>query len=294
MPDINIASPSAEPPQAVAPAAPAPTTPTTETARAFLADLRAGVSPSVYTAFLDTMRMYKSGHMTRPTVVVLCQALLRDSADLTRGFMAFLPEGGQNEDGEQNAPPPTARDADVLLRQPRTHYYPYTRRTGAGVRNEEAAQPVAEAPRAAPDGDHDRAIRLVTSVKRRFAGSPQTYKEFLKTLHEYQKSSRAPGAMEKVITRVASLFADHADLREGFVFFLPDKAQAAARRALGLEAAAEGDAERESAAPESAAEGSASEGAAEGTDDSEEAAETPAGGGREESAQPEQVAVAGE
>ena len=294
MPEITIASPSTE--QAFVPAAPASTAPTIESAHTFLDDLRQSVSPAAYTAFLDTMRMYKRGYVSHLTVVVLCKALLRDSADLTRGFMAFVGEAGQNE-GEQNAPPPLTtitRDAEVLLQQPRVHYYPFTRRTGVGTPSG-SPQAVTGArragPRGAPDNDVDRAIRFVTSVKARFSSSPQTYKDFLSTLHKYQKNSTAQGAMKKVISRVAILFADHADLRESFVYFLPDKAQARARHALGLEVAVEGDTESESA-PESAAEGSASEGA---PGETAENAETLAcGGGREESAQPEQIAVAGE
>mmetsp|Transcript_455 Transcript_455/g.577 ORF Transcript_455/g.577 Transcript_455/m.577 type:complete len:167 (+) Transcript_455:157-657(+) len=67
--------------------------------------------------------------------------------------------------------------------------------------------------------EFDTAISLVTSVKKRFANQPSTYKKFLEILDTYQKGQH--GSIE-VLKQVSDLFSEHPDLFTEFTLFLPD------------------------------------------------------------------------
>lgn len=69
-----------------------------------------------------------------------------------------------------------------------------------------------------------RAISYVKKIKHRFAGEPETYKTFLAALHSYHKEQKT---IFEVYMEVATLFAEHADLLEEFVLFLPENEAAA-------------------------------------------------------------------
>lgn len=254
MPDITSTSVSEA--TSTSSAAP-PSTISKESALSFLASVREGVSPPEYNAFLDVMKAFKQGHISRSTVIVLCRALFHNSADLTRGFMVFV--GAQNEDEQTKEEVVPAVVPLAVCR------------TGAGgMRN--ATPQLAR--RAEPKPDFDRAISFVTTVKARFKSAPRTYKDFLKVLDEYKKKKDrdSDGALKVVISRVASLFADHADLREGFVHFLPDSAQARVRRDLGLQES------RVESAESPASDKTASESTADESWDTAETDETPTRG----------------
>lgn len=77
--------------------------------------------------------------------------------------------------------------------------------------------------------EFDHAINYVTTIKRRFAAEPETYKKFLEILHTYQKEQRG---IKEVLDEVSDLFEDHPDLLKEFTFFLPDAVQAAAKMQL--------------------------------------------------------------
>lgn len=77
--------------------------------------------------------------------------------------------------------------------------------------------------------EFDYAINYVTNIKKRFANQPDTYKNFLKILHTYQKEQRG---IKEVLNEVSELFADHPDLLQEFTYFLPDAVQAAAKAQL--------------------------------------------------------------
>jgi len=77
--------------------------------------------------------------------------------------------------------------------------------------------------------EFDHAINYVTTIKRRFASEPETYKKFLEILHTYQKEQRG---IKEVLDEVSVLFADHADLLKQFTYFLPDAVQAQAKAQL--------------------------------------------------------------
>jgi histone deacetylase complex regulatory component SIN3 len=69
----------------------------------------------------------------------------------------------------------------------------------------------------------------VTTIKKRFANEPETYKKFLEILHTYQKEQRG---IKDVLEEVSVLFADHPDLLKEFTYFLPDAVQAEAKAQL--------------------------------------------------------------
>jgi len=77
--------------------------------------------------------------------------------------------------------------------------------------------------------EFDHAINYVTTIKKRFATEPDTYKSFLEILHTYQKEQRG---IKEVLDEVSTLFADHPDLLREFTYFLPDAVQAQAKAQL--------------------------------------------------------------
>lgn len=77
--------------------------------------------------------------------------------------------------------------------------------------------------------EFDHAINYVTTIKRRFANEPETYKKFLEILHTYQKEQRG---IKEVLDEVSVLFSDHPDLLKEFTYFLPDAVQAQAKAQL--------------------------------------------------------------
>jgi histone deacetylase complex regulatory component SIN3 len=77
--------------------------------------------------------------------------------------------------------------------------------------------------------EFDHAINYVTTIKRRFAAEPDTYKKFLEILHTYQKEQRG---IKEVLDEVSELFEDHPDLLKEFTFFLPDAVQSTAKLQL--------------------------------------------------------------
>ena len=95
------------------------------------------------------------------------------------------------------------------------------------------AQGAAAAP-ASPGGqqppmEFDHAINYVTTIKKRFAHEPETYKKFLEILHTYQKEQRG---IKEVLDEVSILFSEHPDLLKEFTYFLPDAVQAQAKAQL--------------------------------------------------------------
>ena len=89
--------------------------------------------------------------------------------------------------------------------------------------------PLPEATGSQPPVEFDHAINYVTTIKRRFATEPDTYKKFLEILHTYQKEQRG---IKEVLDEVSLLFAEHPDLLKEFTYFLPDAVQAQAKAQL--------------------------------------------------------------
>lgn len=89
--------------------------------------------------------------------------------------------------------------------------------------------PQQQQPTGQPPMEFDHAINYVTTIKRRFADDPNTYKKFLEILHTYQKEQRG---IKEVLDEVSDLFEDHPDLLKEFTFFLPDAVQSQAKAQL--------------------------------------------------------------
>lgn len=94
---------------------------------------------------------------------------------------------------------------------------------------QEQEMPLPEAVGSQPPVEFDHAINYVTTIKRRFATEPDTYKKFLEILHTYQKEQRG---IKEVLDEVSLLFAEHPDLLKEFTYFLPDAVQAQAKAQL--------------------------------------------------------------
>ncbi len=86
-----------------------------------------------------------------------------------------------------------------------------------------------QAPSSQPPVEFDHAINYVTTIKKRFASAPDTYKKFLEILHTYQKEQRG---IKEVLDEVSVLFQDHPDLLKDFTYFLPDAVQEQAKLQL--------------------------------------------------------------
>ncbi|WFC97391.1 hypothetical protein MYAM1_000102 [Malassezia yamatoensis] len=95
-----------------------------------------------------------------------------------------------------------------------------------------AIAPGANGDAARPPVEFNHAINYVNKIKQRFAGDPDTYKQFLEILQTYQKEQRP---IHEVYAQVTVLF-DHAkDLLDEFKQFLPDTgAQGGAGASGGL------------------------------------------------------------
>lgn len=109
-------------------------------------------------------------------------------------------------------PPPALAASGSVAGQPPA--------AGAAPTNNNEGQGVVE---------FDHAINYVTTIKKRFANEPYTYKKFLEILHTYQKEQRG---IKEVLEEVSTLFADHPDLLKEFTYFLPDAVQAQAKAQL--------------------------------------------------------------
>ena len=105
------------------------------------------------------------------------------------------------------------------------------------IQQQQAQPPLSQASQQPPAGatappsqqgplEFDHAINYVTTIKKRFASEPYTYKKFLEILHTYQKEQRG---IKEVLDEVSTLFADHPDLLKEFTYFLPDAVQAQAK-----------------------------------------------------------------
>ena len=93
------------------------------------------------------------------------------------------------------------------------------------------AMPPQQAQQAPLEFDH--AINYVTTIKKRFANEPETYKKFLEILHTYQKEQRG---INEVLDEVTVLFSEHPDLLKQFTYFLPDAVQKQAKARLDVAA----------------------------------------------------------
>ena len=113
--------------------------------------------------------------------------------------------GNSNNNNTQNGQPPTASNG--------------------------GAPPQQQPPGVGQPLEFDHAINYVTTIKKRFADEPETYKKFLEILHTYQKEQRG---IKEVLEEVSVLFEAHPDLLKEFTFFLPDAVQSEAKLQLEI------------------------------------------------------------
>ncbi|GMI25600.1 hypothetical protein TrRE_jg671, partial [Triparma retinervis] len=212
-----------------------------------------GDRPHIYNEFLDIMKNFKSQQIDTPGVIRSVSNLFHGNKKLVLGFNTFLPEGYKIElplDG--NGPPVAVYQAPGQTS--------VTRILGPGATLDEVKREGVQAPSssssapsapaaassstAAPSApiiadaagagnnqpvEFDHAINYVTTIKKRFASEPETYKSFLEILHTYQKEQRG---IKEVLDEVSNLFADHPDLLKEFTYFLPDQVQEQAKKQL--------------------------------------------------------------
>ncbi|KAF0683650.1 Aste57867_24295 [Aphanomyces stellatus] len=91
--------------------------------------------------------------------------------------------------------------------------------------------PTTNEPTRSQPVEFDRAILYVTTIKKRFADEPETFKAFLEILHTYQNEQGSISS-KQVLDQVSFLFRDYPDLLREFTLFLPDEVQEQAKEEL--------------------------------------------------------------
>lgn len=228
-----------------------------------------GDRPHIYNEFLDIMKTFKSQQIDTPGVIQRVSALFHGNKRLVLGFNTFLPEGYKielpegsglavyREPGRREAVqitwPGMAEHLALQQEEERKKKTEVTAEAAssmmpsASTPSASAASTVAAAQQQPPQqppntsatapGQHiefGHAINYVTTIKKRFASSPEIYRKFLEILHTYQKEQRG---IKEVLDEVSTLFADHADLLKEFTYFLPDAVQGVAKAQLDVAAA---------------------------------------------------------
>ncbi|RHZ13146.1 hypothetical protein DYB31_008636 [Aphanomyces astaci] len=213
-----------------------------------------GDQPDVYNQFLDVMKEFKSQTIDTPGVIQRVSELFKGHPNLIFGFNTFLPPGYRirpetldlytvSQPAPSGTLPPLSSSSTSsmsLLRPPPVSIPPSDAALASS--NQPAAPPLSSKKQpsskqaAIPSGakgpqpvEFDHAILYVTTIKKRFADEPETYKAFLEILHTYQKEQ---GSIKQVLDQVSFLFRDHPDLLREFTFFLPDAVQEQAKERL--------------------------------------------------------------
>ena len=190
-----------------------------EDALSYLDQVKARFSdqPKVYTMFCLIMKKFKTHTIDTKGVIHQVCELFKDSTDLLVGFNTFMPPGFKiHADGTCTVPDGTIRNGSA-----RQNY----RVQGQG---QQQGQPVGQV---VADPVFDQSIHFLTTVRKRFAADPDTYKSFLEILRTYQKDQKS---IEEVLGQVFSLFAGHPDLLQGFTYFLPQREQEKAKEQMNL------------------------------------------------------------
>lgn len=129
-----------------------------------------------------------------------------------------LPPQGMEYD-PRRGPPPHERPPPMNGRAPSPGAMPMNAPMGYNPPPAPYEQGRAPPEAARPPVEFNHAINYVNKIKQRFAGDPDTYKQFLEILQTYQKEQRP---IHEVYGQVTHLF-DHAqDLLDEFKQFLPD------------------------------------------------------------------------
>lgn len=194
-----------------------------EDALAYLAKVKMEFDrkPAIYTKFLDIMKNFKAQAVDTPGVIKQVSHLFRGHDSLILGFNTFLPE-------DQRISTASLKEMNKKEEQAKKN-----RKKAAAQRKakkEKEAAAIAKNQKSAPFG-FDHAISYVTKIKRRFANSPDTYKQFLDILHLYKEHEQS---IEGVLDNVSELFRDEPDLLKEFAYFLPEAVQQQAKERLSI------------------------------------------------------------
>jgi paired amphipathic helix protein Sin3a len=169
-----------------------------------------GNNPLVYNMFLDIMKEFKAHQIDTPGVIVRVKSLFKGHHDLILGFNSFLPPGFEiteddisDSEKEKSSTVTQPKDNDDNVRSLR--------------RKTTRASAKASQVQKKPEFDHAR--DFVKKIKSRFMAEPEIYKTFLEILHTYHKEQHS---IQAVYRQVSRLFANHQDLLDEFVQFLPD------------------------------------------------------------------------
>eukprot|EP00594_Rhizosolenia_setigera_P008265 CAMPEP_0178955992 /NCGR_PEP_ID=MMETSP0789-20121207/9949_1 /TAXON_ID=3005 /ORGANISM="Rhizosolenia setigera, Strain CCMP 1694" /LENGTH=1418 /DNA_ID=CAMNT_0020637757 /DNA_START=123 /DNA_END=4379 /DNA_ORIENTATION=- len=151
------------------------------------------------------------------------------------GLQHHAPQQQQQQQAQMRLPP-HAQQQQQQVSQPsaldqQPHHAIPSRNVVASQQQQQPnnQQPGGPPPPPSQPVEFDHAINYVTTIKKRFASEPETYKSFLEILHTYQKEQRG---IKEVLDEVSNLFADHPDLLQEFTYFLPDAVQAQAKAQL--------------------------------------------------------------
>lgn len=187
--------------------------------------------PEIYNKFLDIMKNFKAQEIDTPGVIQQVSHLFRGYNKLILGFNTFLPDGYKIElplDGN-NATMTVITPAGVsasIVGGPVIPRQGTTQGKNTGGNISKPSDAIVRPDVAGAPVEFDHAITYVTTIKKRFAHEPETYKAFLEILHTYQKEQRS---IKDVLEQVSQLFADHSDLLKEFTYFLPDAVQEQAK-----------------------------------------------------------------
>lgn len=190
--------------------------------------------PEIYNKFLDIMKNFKAQEIDTPGVIQQVSHLFRGYNKLILGFNTFLPDGYKIElplDGN-NATMTVITPAGVsasIVGGPVIPRQGTTQGKNTGGSISKPSDAIVRPDVAGAPVEFDHAITYVTTIKKRFAHEPETYKAFLEILHTYQKEQRS---IKDVLEQVSQLFADHSDLLKEFTYFLPDAVQEQAKERL--------------------------------------------------------------
>ncbi len=194
--------------------------------------------PYIYNEFLDIMKNFKAQSIGTPGVIERVKNLFKGYNKLILGFNTFLPEGEgyKIELTPEELASDTKKVVPAVKTETSSSVMPTQKQidntfTNHAARMNQPGQTTNTEPLAGQPQQMQQAhaIHYVTKIRNRFSDQPDTYRQFLKILHTYQKEQKG---IKEVLEQVSTLFADHSDLLMEFTYFLPDAVQEQAKERL--------------------------------------------------------------
>lgn len=149
--------------------------------------------PERYKLFLEVLHQYEENQPGTEFLTGTVAGLFKDSPDLLKEFLFFLPPQVQLALQQQGL-----TDPSLSLAPP-------------------PGPPPPQPPTSEPD--MSLAVNFLNKVKLRFANERDKYQLFLELLHEYERGNIPP---EEVLAAVNKLLVHHPDLCREFTYFLPE------------------------------------------------------------------------